>query len=255
LLSLFLQMSFHVPQYASYAHPGAYTSFGHTAFAGAYPQAAFPQFAVADNGAAADAQSQADEAAASQQVSVSGFAGQQFVDPAAFYGGAYAHPAFHQGATIIGAPHQQTFLAPTALVPVAAPRVRQPGYNERLVAWRNRQKAFNRYKRQTKEAIRNASSAHHTALYTAPGAPAIAPTVFAQPTYFGAQPTVIGGYAPFPAYAGATYLGPSSYLLPQAFPQEQAQEQQQEYHQDSFGFQNNQQEVQQEEPEIRGTQV
>jgi len=251
---------------AFYSYPGSFASYP-----GGY--AAYPTAFAAPQAQAASAAegSQADEAASQHGVSVSGF-GAPIAHDGAFFGGypygtvapGYGQTFIHQGAAPMGYGQTilpGTFLQQTAVVPVAAPRVRRPGYNERLVAWRNRQKAFNRYKRATKEAIKNANSAHQGGLYAAPGQQ-LPQTVFGAQPVFGGQSTIIGGYQPFPAYGGAyggaTYLAaPAPYFLPQGFGAEHVQEGQQEYNQEfsNYSASAQQQEVQQEEPEIRGTQV
>jgi hypothetical protein len=156
-----------------------------------------------------------------------------------------------------------TYIAHETAIPIP---VRRPGYNERYVAWKNRQKAFNRYKQATKEAIKNSRSLPTNTYALAP-----ATTYVAQPTVLPAayphQATYYGGAAPAPylpfeqygAYgAPATYFGgaPAFYGAPLAFPAGTT----------SFGgdynsysetsqAQNVEAPLSQEEPEIRGTQV
>jgi len=180
------------------------------------------------------------------------------------YGGFEAAPAQY-GATVLPAQYAaapvygQTFVAHQTAIPVP---VRQPGYNERYVAWKNRQKAFNRYKQATKEAIKNSRNVPTNTYAMAP-----ATTYVQQPTYFGAAPqptylpqaTFLGGQefygAPQATYFGAQPYG-VQYGAPLAFPAGAT----------SFGgdfnsysetsqVQNVDVPSQQEEPEIRGTQV
>ncbi len=104
-------------------------------FAGGYPGGGYPGAtfygapATFSSGAqvaqvASDAASQHGEDHASQApLSVSGFQQQQPWG----YG---AYPAAIPTATVL----------PTTILPLAAPTIRRPGYNERLIAWRNRQK-------------------------------------------------------------------------------------------------------------------
>lgn len=195
----------------------------------------------------------------SQAVSVSGFA----ADPnAALFGAAPfgaapfgAAPFVYGGAPTVYGAHQgtvlpSTILPSTALVPVAAPQVRRPGYNERLVTWRNRQKAFNRYKKATKEAIKNANKQALLNQYGYPGFAPVAPTV-----YGGAvAPTAVYG-APF----GATYLpafGGAGFVYDQGFAAQAVPAENQEAY-GNFGefSQASQHQEAAEEPEIRGTQV
>jgi len=197
------------------------------------------------------------------------------------FGGFYGQPTFIGGAQptfIGGAPQyfgeqhatvlpaaygQHTFLPQQQLVPVMAPQIRRPGYNERLVAWRNRQKAFDRYKRQTKEAIKSSNHHQYAAQNTVYGAQ---PVFGAQPTFIGAQPTYIGGahygqtFIGAPAY-GQTFIGAPAFgaypgqFLPYAGEAQHA-EAQENYGNDFTSYSSAGQEVQaQEEPEIRGTQV
>jgi len=245
-------------------------SFGYSGFPAAYPTQ-FAQAAPAASSASAHEGSQAGDAHAASH-SVSGFAGQP-ID--AGFGGFYGQPTYIGGAApqFIGAPFEQhhtvlpaaygqtTFLPQQQLVPVMAPQIRRPGYNERLVAWRNRQKAFNRYKRQTKEAIKSSNHHHYAAQNT----------VLAQSTVFGAQPvfgapqygqTFIGApqygqtFIGAPQY-GQTFIGAPQYgqFLPYAGEVQHA-EAQENYGNDFTSYSSAGQEVQaQEEPEIRGTQV
>jgi hypothetical protein len=134
-----------------------------------------------------------------------------------------------------------------------------------LVAWRNRQKAFNRYKRATKEAIKNANAAHYHHHNMLAQNTVVAPTWGAAPV-FGAQPgygqTIISG-AGYPAWGGATYLQGgyplgASFLPAGAVYAGEQHEQQEGQYGDFTSYSsagNAAQEVQQEEPEIRGTQV
>jgi hypothetical protein len=217
------------------------TGFGYSGFAPSYAFAptAFAAAPAEHTSQAADG-SQAGEEHASQ--SVSGFA----ADPNAafFYGQPYAH-----GAPLVYGQHTvlpSTVLPSTTLVPVAGPRVRRPGYNERLVAWRNRQKAFNRYKKAAKEAIKNANRV--------PVAAAPAYTSFAapHPTFYGA-PTMYGapfGAAPF----GATYISAPFYEQAAVAPVAEAQEAYPTF--GDFSQSGSAQHAEAaEEPEIRGTQV
>jgi len=194
------------------AYPHQQYSFAPTAFA----SAAHEQAAQADG-------SQAGEEHASQQVSVSGFA----ADPnAALWGGAYGAPAWGGAYGGFG---QHTFLPNTSLV-------RRPGYNERLVAWRNRQKAFNRYKRATKEAIKNANRQ----------------AAWQQGFGYGGAHTAFGHPGMFGAPYGATFLPGAGFVYDQsasaqngAYPT---------FGDFSQGGASQHQEAA-EEPEIRGTQV
>jgi hypothetical protein len=203
-----------------------------------------------------------------QSHSVSGFAAQPI--DAGFYGGfpvqstfigaPAAYPATY-GATVIPGAPVCTYGAPVAqsLVPVAQPVIRRPGYNERLVAWRNRQKAFNRYKRDTKQAIKHSNQIHYQnqATYLAPQSTVLAAPAFgAAPIYGGfGQSTIIGAPAAYPAY-GATYIGGAypfgAFPIQQGFEQQHIQQDGGEF--SSFSNQNDVQQ-QNEEPEIRGTQV
>jgi hypothetical protein len=137
---------------------------------------------------------------------------------------------------------------------MAAPGFRRPGYNERYVAWKNRQKAFNKYKKMTQRAI---SDTRHTSYYSAPVSYAAPTMTYAQPqmtmmaqpqqqTYmqqpvmsqqFGGFGGFPGGFdmgqmAPqYPTYGeGASFSSQQVEAAPQAAPQA-------------------------DEPEIRGTQV
>jgi hypothetical protein len=244
------------------------TGFGYSGFQPSYnfgaptAFAAPASYAVAEHQSQAADGSQAGEEHGSQQVSVSGFA----ADPnaAAYFGqfGQFGQAApFAYGA---GYPAQATFLPQTvlpstALVPVAAPQIRRPGYNERLVAWRNRQKAFNRYKKATKNAIKNAN---RQPLFPAHYGAAVAPTaVYGAPygaTAFGAAPYATAfGAAPF----GATYLPAygAGYVYDQGFAAAPVAAEAQEGAYPTFGdFSQggaSQHQEAQEEPEIRGTQV
>jgi len=184
-----------------------YSGFGNYGYPTAFAPSFAPTFVSAPIAAEAPVQHEENQ---SQAVSVSGF---------------QAAPMF-----------QSTFLPSTQFVPVAAPAVRRPGYNERLIAWRNRQKAFNKYKKATKAAIKNAANAQ-----------------FAGPAYFpgyGAQPTVYG--TQFGAGFGTVLPYGTQYpvMFEQAAP---AAEGEATY--GDFSYSQQQAEVQHEEPEIRGTQV
>jgi len=227
----------------------AYGAFPGAAFPGAYPGA---QFAGAYPTA---------------------FPGAQFGQPTVLPGqyGGFEAPAY--GATVLpaggyaAAPvYGSTFVAHQTAIPIP---VRQPGYNERYVAWKNRQKAFNRYKQATKEAIKNSRNIPTNTYALAP-----ATTYVQQPTYFGAapQPTYLPQQVPatyFGAQQGldyaqyapqATYFGAQPYGVqygaPLAFPAGATS-----FGQDfnSYSETSQAQNVdvpsQQEEPEIRGTQV
>jgi hypothetical protein len=263
-------MAFYAPQYPTTfgAYP-AYSSF-------AAPQQQH-HAAAADRASAHEGSQQGDAPAHS----VSGFAAQPF--DAGFGAPIYGAPApygaspYFGGATIIPgaqqfgaqyAPQQfgaTVFPGSTALVPLMAPQIRRPGYNERLVAWRNRQKAFNRYKRQTKQAIKSANTFHSQNMYQSGG---YAPTVFGAAPVFGGAPsygqTMIaqpyGGQ--FGGQYGATYLA-GSYpfaggFLPAGamYAGEHAEAQDGNQYGDFTSYSSGAAAEQaQEEPEIRGTQV
>jgi len=262
-----------------YSFP-AQTHFGSYGFPAAYPTT-FAQAAPAASSASAHEGSQAGDHQASH--SVSGFAGQPidagfggfygapqatFIGGAPFYGGEqYGQQFGHQfgQATILpgAAAYPGTFLPQQALVPIAAPTIRRPGYNERLVAWRNRQKAFNRYKRQTKEAIKSANHHHYASQNTL----LAQSTVYGAAPVFGGAPTVYGG-APYGASYGQTFIGAPAYgqtfigapaygqFLPYAGEVQHADGHQENYNNDFTSYSSaGQVEAAQEEPEIRGTQV
>jgi hypothetical protein len=270
---------------SSYGATGyGFPSYGYpTTFASApYGAAPAQQFAVQQDHASQHEGSQVGDSHAAQ--SVSGFAGQpQFLPAdAGFYGfpqGGFAQGGFPQ-ATFIGGGQpqfaQQTiipggaqygatiFPGSTALVPLMAPQIRRPGYNERLVAWRNRQKAFNRYKRETKRAIKVSNSQH---MYQSGG---YAPTVFGAAPVFGGAPaygqTIIsqpygGQYGgQYGAPYGATYLAGSypmgGFLPAGAVYAGEAQNAEGQQYGDFTSYSSGAAAEQaQEEPEIRGTQV
>jgi len=130
-----------------------------------------------------------------------------------------------------------TFLPSTQFVPIGLPQVRRPGYNERLIAWRNRQKAFNKYKQATKQAIKQAAATQYAA-------PAYYPGYGYQGTHFGSQ---FGTVLPY-----GTQFGSYPLVFDQAAPVQQA-----EATYGDFSYSQGQEQQQQhvEEPEIRGTQV
>jgi hypothetical protein len=157
-----------------------------------------------------------------------------------------AAPVFEQG------------IAPSAFSYAGAPLpvVRRPGYNERYVAWKNRQKAFNRYKKATKDAIKHARAVPANTFAYGPAATyGAAPTFVGAPSYYGGAtgfgaPAFGGGYEQFGfpygqtlAYGGAPIAG-TSFAAQNDF---HSYSQQADHHAAEA--------VQQEEPEIRGTQV
>jgi len=200
--------------------------------------------------------------------------------PAAYgapFAGAYGAPAAY-GATYL--PGAEYGAAPATVIPGGYPAplmgsttylqeaaipipVRRPGYNERYVAWKNRQKAFNRYKQATKEAIKNSRSIPSNTYALAP-----ATTIVSQPTLFGAAPAAPAYYPQqtylpqagweqyaAPQFAPATYFGGAQfYGAPLAFPAATS------FGGDFNSYSETSQHVEaapisQEEPEIRGTQV
>lgn len=223
-----------------------------------------------------------------QQQEASNFQGQAFPAFPAYGGFPGAYPTAFAGAYPYGAPaafpgaeaygatvipgaaygaapvYGSTFVAHQTPIPVP---VRQPGYNERYVAWKNRQKAFNRYKQATKEAIKNSRNVPTNTYALAP-----ATTYVQQPTYFGAAPVPQATYLPqqatylaqpqgwehaaFGAHP-ALYGQPAYYGAPLAFPAGATSfgGEFNSYSQETSQQQNVDVPSQQDEPEIRGTQV
>jgi hypothetical protein len=234
-----------IPQESGFqGQPAAFAGFpayGYTAFPGAYP-GAYP--ATAFPGA---------YAAAPAPYGATYLPGAEFGAPAA----ATVLPGVYPGAPapLIGA----TTYVHEAQVPIP---VRRPGYNERYVAWKNRQKAFNRYTQATKEAIKNSRNIPSTTYALAP-----ATTLVSQPTIFGAAPAAPAYYPastvlpPWEQYAAAPYgahptyiAGAPIYGAPLAFPAATS------FGGDFNSYSETSQHVEaapisQEEPEIRGTQV
>mmetsp|Transcript_14005 Transcript_14005/g.32607 ORF Transcript_14005/g.32607 Transcript_14005/m.32607 type:complete len:205 (-) Transcript_14005:138-752(-) len=182
-----------------------------------------------------------------------GFEGAQFGGyPAQFGGfpaqfGGYAPGAEFAAPTVIGGAYPTAVAGPTY---IAAPVFRKPGYNERYVAWKNRQTAFNKYKKLMQKSI---TDTRHATYYPAPVA--YAPTVIDQGHFAGAYPTAVapqfGGYptafpGAFPQQFG--YPGMPVDYGTMAYPQQASQ-----YEDRSQAQEEAQAPV--DEPEIRGTQV